>query len=52
MGTGKSTGFDAEVGQLKARLYDALLNVRITEAALKVACTQLGTDPATLKGKS
>lgn len=52
MGTGKSTGFETEVGQLKARLYDALLNVRITEAALKVACTQLGTDPATLKGKS
>jgi len=37
----------AEIKQLKAQLFDAMLDSRIERATLKVACKQLGVDPET-----
>ena len=37
----------AEIKQLKAQLFDVMLEDRINRAALKVACAQLGEDPET-----
>ena len=37
----------AEIKQLKAQLFDAMLDDRINRAALKVACSQLDADPET-----
>lgn len=50
--TSQVSKLKAEIRALNAKLYDAMLECRIGEATVKVACTQLGTDPTTLKRRS
>jgi hypothetical protein len=42
----------AEVRQLKERLADEILDHKIDEVALRIACRNLGTTPGELKKKN